>query len=819
MPDRIFGPIRGAGTQLRERQPQRDILPALLGSTVFAGVFERGSEDDITICPSRKSLMRKMGGILDPRDFNTASFASLEAPRAADEFYTHSGGAGYEVTLRVVPKTNDAVNDDTPTKSTLRIYNREDVPIYLGYAEAENGGRWAGQRDQYFGEISGTPENDFPNPNQVQLYDIEGAAELTDKTMKRDEWKGGTLHIHGITTKTYTIVSNTSAGLITVAADETIDADWTVAGPPAGPEYPVTLLRDNLNARAEEKRLSVIWKDGTLNPATTFGAQFLVDGDVYLDYEELVMDSNDPRYWVDVINDDRNNDIVRITDAFTGNRLAATSRPANQFGLSDTLTANILTIADPTIISVNSPVGEWVPTLTVTSLGASVVSQRITGTVENTGADVRLQSEYGNRSWVATIDSAFTTDEYMLAGTIGAGTGTATDGDTIVIDIRVLETDELIGGKVNPDVTDNKVYTIVDNTKTTVTVTATADLTDGATLSGGEQYRLEWPERFGGGYDGYIAGMVTGDYEPLFDADTSPLKKLKTMNLGLVKMSIPGIAKPSDAVALQKKARALALAYNWQYRVEIPDGILTEENALDWINVTFGRLDLTVTFFPSFMYIRDPIAIPGSDSRESLVSVTGMQLGREAMVARQYKGYHKAEAGVDVTLPMVLRAPVLGRPDKPVRLNEELLNPAGLNAYRWASGGSEIIAWGDRTLDSTTEFKWKHKREQLSHYSNILMENFDWAIFEINDSDADADVLAALHAMFLIEWRKRAIRGKSFVSGSNPAAIIKMDGENNTDATRGQGNQHVDISLRFADTVERLKISIGSMGLTEGFGV
>ena len=45
-----------------------------------------------------------------------------------------------------------------------------------------------------------------------------------------------------------------------------------------------------------------------------------------------------------------------------------------------------------------------------------------------------------------------------------------------------------------------------------------------------------------------------------------------------------------------------------------------------------------------------------------------------------------------------------------------------------------------------------------------------------------------------------------------------MDGENNTDATRAQGDQFVDISLRFADTVERLKISIGAMGLTESVG-
>ena len=75
--------------------------------------------------------------------------------------------------------------------------------------------------------------------------------------------------------------------------------------------------------------------------------------------------------------------------------------------------------------------------------------------------------------------------------------------------------------------------------------------------------------------------------------------------------------------------------------------------------------------------------------------------------------------------------------------------------------------------------------------------------------------LAAVHGYFLREWRNRALRGDSFTAGRNPAAIIKMDSENNTDATRAAGDQIIDISLQFADVVERLKISIGAKGLME----
>jgi hypothetical protein len=530
------------------------------------------------------------------------------------------------------------------------------------------------------------------------------------------------------------------------------------------------------------------------------------------------MDTNSPYYWKDVINDDPNNDLFTVTDLFTGNRLAATSRPANRVGLSDALTANSMTIADPEIYDYAGISGDWEPTLTWTSWGSLVVPQRLKVTVTDDVTDaISVETSIGNRTYTGTIGSPITTDDYIGSFTVGAGTGTDVTNDYFYIDLRPLYPDELVGGRVNPNTgaSEQRDFAITTNTRTTVTIAATGDLTVDGGNSAGDPYLLRWPERFGAGYDGYIAGMVSSDYEGLLETDTSPLKKLKRMNLGLVKTLIPGIAKPSAALDLQKKAKALVLSYNWEYRVEIPDEYIEPQDVLDWLNNSFGRLDLCTTFFPTFMYIRDPLSDAGSDAREQLVSTQGMQLGREALVARQWDGYHKAAAGVDVTLPLVLRSTQLGRPDDPQMLNEELLNPAGVNAYRWASGGNTIIAWGDRTLDSTTVFRWKHKREQLSHYENVILENFDWAIFQINDPIADADVLATMHSFFLQEFRKRAIRGDAFVGGRDPAAIIKMDSENNTPATRAQGDQVIEISLRFADTVERLKVTIGAMGLTE----
>lgn len=823
MADRVFGPIRGAGVQVREREPERNIVQGQLGSTVFMGVFERGVENDITILPSKKSYTRKMGGLLDSADFNAMTFASLEAPLASHHFWDHSEGAGFLTCLRVVPRTVTASQDDTPDAATLEVYNREATPVRLGRLVAQNGGRWGGAQETFQGEITGTPGTDFPTDNQLQLDLTSGAL-----TFKVDEYKNGTVHIHGITTKTYTVVSNTADGLFTFAADEDLTSDWAAAGPPT--DYNVTIYRDNLNYRGTAKYLSAEFKDGALDPVGRFGLQIRVDGVVYLDYEELSMDDTSPYYWLDVVNDDPNNDLVTVEDDFTGNRLAATARPANRYGESAALTAQVLTIADP-VVSGLSVGGTWVPDLSWTSWGSSVVAQRlkVECTDDTAGAEVfDVTTNIGadgagnaSRTFQATGDLSagitFTMDQYTGVFDLGTTSGTVATGDYFYIYLRPLIEDELIAGKINPNVNAGtpRVYSITDNTRTTVTVSAINDLTDGGSNSAGDEYMLQWPEQAMGGYDGNIANMTTTDYEALLDSGDSPLLKLKTMNQGLVKVAAPGIAKPTAALDLQKKIKELCLSYNWMARPEIPDEYENELDVLDWLNNSYGRLDLAAVFFPSFMYIRDPLANSGSDAREQLVSVIGMQLGREAMVARDWDGYHKAAAGTDVTLPLVIRAPVLGRPDKPTRLNEELLNPSGVNAYRWASGGSTIIAWGDRTLDNTTVYRWKHKREQLSHYENVIIENFDWAIFQINDPEADSDVLSAIHAYFLEEWRKSAIRGDTFVGGMNPAAIIKMDEENNTDATRAQGDQNIEISLRFADTVERLKFIIGAMGLTE----
>jgi hypothetical protein len=1032
---RVFGPIRGAGTQLNEEVGQETLEQGLLGSTLLVGVFERGKEGDISILPGSRSLARKMGGLINPAEYDSPVFADLWNPLAAQHFWDRSRGAGNMIGLRVVPTTNNASQDDRPDKSLLLVWNRETEPKPIGTIEAHNGGSWAGKRKHFLGSLSGTPGTDFPAANQVQLSGI------TIKDFKNDEYRNGQLVLDGLPGVSYNIVNIDPSGLITLEADVDVATAWgagetagsetggvetfnfgtvasawtlsittetggpdlgtftaaaaTVGGDGAG-TFPLTgsgsiffvvngttyevalanldteaqviakieaaipgidvvsvasnvtvntdrkgtaasitiddgasttsvvtevfsiatptevagtspegianhlavtaaeikaymdtvvgggasgavitenaggsltiasgttgaastvqmagnlitllgfdgavhtgtdgpsdldasLIRSNVNLRGLTKACDVEFRDGALRADEEFGMLVRIDGKTVLNYRDLSMQTGVYNYWADVINNDPNNDVITVTDTFSGNRAAASARPANHFGASEALTASRLTIADPDISNLAVAV-DWVPSFVWNSWGTEAKVQRLQVTIDPALTTATVTTDKGNRTWTATLGVALDMGDYVGSMTIDTTSGTITSGDTFLIYLRPLAPDELIGGRVYPNKTDvgqkNQNFEIIANGVDYVDASALVDMTDAGNNVAGKDYRIQWPQQMAEGYDGYLAGMTSGDFEALLDAATTPAKKIKGRGYGLVKAAAPGTAYITQGLTVSQKLKTMVAALNWCTKVEMPWqfhdwDVYYEEDLIDWVNNDLQRGvdgDYASTHFPSFAYVRDPFADAESDARNVLVPAMGLILGNEAYVAKRYEGYHKAPAGISVQIPQIVELPAVGRPEDPIQLDEEKLNPAGINVLKWRNGGRVVIQWGDRTLSQNNVLKWLHKRYLLSQYGNDLQEGFDFTIFEINDPIEDAQVVASLHDYFIPEWRKRAIRGSTFVGGQNPAAIFKMDSDNNTDATRGQGDQIVEVSLRIADTIERLRIFLGAMGVVE----
>ena len=309
----------------------------------------------------------------------------------------------------------------------------------------------------------------------------------------------------------------------------------------------------------------------------------------------------------------------------------------------------------------------------------------------------------------------------------------------------------------------------------------------------GDAFRVEAPKELRDGYDG--ATPADADYIAAYNTVTSPINRLFGRNLGLVKLATPGVVSTN----VQKAGIAYADFRNYQYREEIPDNITSETSAVAYTNDTIGRSNYKVNTWPSYGYVVNPLG-----EGTVLQSLTGAIHGREARVAADNLGYHKAAAGIDVTLPHLIELPT-----GDAEIDLEIIEPQGLNTILKKSG--RFVLWGDNVPAIDPAWRDKHAREYMSHTEHVLQENFDFIVFALNDPQTRDTLVPVFRAYFLPEFQKRAITGKSV----DEAAIIKIDSENNTPLDVANGDLNADLSLAIVGVVKRFNISIGKQGITE----
>lgn len=868
MATRRFGPVQGAGVQVTEADTEKTIQEAPFGVTAFVGEFEKGTPGEPGFPGGKRDFSRRYGTRIPTSDcpssvedfyrlgrgagevipwrvtagdeqastltvYNRAQqldYAAITDGSATLDLFARAGGPSnlsWEImtpsggsptvamsgaVIQITPATGGStgpaiatvINADATVGKLVYALgggtgNISSVVAATAFTSgvqkaalsswtAKNGGKWGGRRETYVDEITGGG-------------DLTATTLDTGDTMVENEWAGGTLQLKKIGTKTFRIVGNTAAGVVSVEADQDLSTEWTAgSGTPAN-RY--VLQRESVDHLGNDKHLAVLFKDGQENPGSEWGAEVYVDGDLVLNYQNLSSDPTSARFFVNVINNDPSNFEVTVADLYSGDKTVASARPANYYGECLSLTSTTLEMStDNVAVSSATSANPFV----AVTLNASAKRQTIVGTVSNSGADITWVSSLGLTVAQASFNGVATDlGTELCTVEVNNGTTVLADGDTITLTLLPLVASEAVGGKVWPDIVNEPdlSFSIVSNTQSTVTVRTGLDLTNSGAITAGSTFRVQFQEELAGGHDG--SSVTDSDFLAAFDSVNSTLNKLFGKNKGLVKIATPGVTSST----VQKAGLEYAAARNYQYYVEIPSNVTTEEAAIGHINTTIGRSDYGFTYFPSFGYISDPDTVAGSDvAALKQVSLAGMILGRHALVARDFNGYHKAPAGVDVTLPDVLQLPT-GNPETASLLNEEVLNPQGVNVVKFRQGS--VIVWGDRTVSPDSSWKWLHQRSQMSHYENVLRENFDWIIFAINDADAQERVKTALRAYFLPEWsQKGALRGDQF---EGDAASFKIDSEINTDATRAAGDLNAEITLRLADTVERLKILVSRAGI------
>lgn len=347
MAERRFGPTRGAGVVVIEKEGQKQIVPGALGTTAYTGALQKGPIGKAFSALNSTQFRFKAGSFIPE---------SL-VPDAAFDFFNLGSGAGNLWLNRIT--------DGSEKKAARTFRNRRTPRATTVTFEAGNGGRWAGKERKL-----------------VDLYASVTATTVTlanvPANLKTDELAGGKVKFNAVPGKSFDIVSNTPLGVLQLPSDVNVVAELN-----GSPDQliSVELMNDGL-------AIGLLLKDGIDKPLDEWGLEvYLTEGGVSTrvkDYPNLSSDPASPNYFPKVINDDSDAEfLVKALDLHAGS-ITADIRPANVFGKSLTLTDTVLSarIHDEVASSVAGAKAKADPL----TPGASVIPDDVTLTVTAAGA-------------------------------------------------------------------------------------------------------------------------------------------------------------------------------------------------------------------------------------------------------------------------------------------------------------------------------------------------------------------------------------------------------------------------------------------------
>jgi len=303
---RVFGAIKGVGTQVVRKAAARPIEQGPYGGAVILGIFRSGPTDKVISLESGLSQYRRIYGGLT---------TSSQAPLCCEHYYSAGEGAGELHILRVT--------DGTDVKASRPLRGRkvdtsvvEQAPhiVYadLGTISAHNGGRWGGRRAVMAGDIGAGAVTSTTTVN-------------LGFTTKANAWVGAMLKFpQDVPAAAYRVISNTAQGVFTI--DGTFDS--SLSNPSDG-RWNMELVNTNeITGMAEALEVEI--SDGGENPNSYFSFYPYRDGDAPRSgWENLALDSSGKRYWKSSIEDDTDNYEISVTDSYVGDPADMLARPAN----------------------------------------------------------------------------------------------------------------------------------------------------------------------------------------------------------------------------------------------------------------------------------------------------------------------------------------------------------------------------------------------------------------------------------------------------------------------------------------------------------
>jgi phage tail sheath protein FI len=214
---------------------------------------------------------------------------------------------------------------------------------------------------------------------------------------------------------------------------------------------------------------------------------------------------------------------------------------------------------------------------------------------------------------------------------------------------------------------------------------------------------------------------------------------------------------------------------------------------------SYTASSLAAVYYPRIVISDPTLGIGASSASTRPVGAGGAVIGLMASTDAS-RGVFKAPAG--------LTARIAGAVSVSALTNAELdsLNSAGapVNAIRFISG-SGIVVMGSRTLKAGYVDRYVPVRRTLIYLRKAMVDLTQFAIFEPNDPGLWRRIDSALSSFLTNFWSQGGLRGNTPAE----AFFVKVDAENNTQATIDNGEVHIEIGVALQRPAEFIIIKIG----------
>jgi len=208
-------------------------------------------------------------------------------------------------------------------------------------------------------------------------------------------------------------------------------------------------------------------------------------------------------------------------------------------------------------------------------------------------------------------------------------------------------------------------------------------------------------------------------------------------------------------------------AQKMRYRVAVLDS--GDKQTIDQVRAMRARFDsaYAALYYP-WVRVLDPLT-----QQEILAPPSGFVAGIYARNDTN-RGVHKAPVNEVVNL-------ALGFERLLNKAQQELLNPVGINCFRFFEGRGMRL-WGARTISADPEWKYVNVRRYFAYLERSIDKGTQWAVFEPNGEPLWANVRRTIEAFLLNEWRNGALMGdkpeKAFFVRCDRSTMTQNDLDN-----------------------------------------